>query len=150
MQQASEHVKRFNYLSSEINSVYHEASLQMGLSDSASMILYAVCNHGGSCPLNDICRLSGLSKQTVNSSIRRLEADGYAFLEDSDGRKKTLFLTDKGKLLSQNTVVHLIRIENEIFESWSAIEINQYFELTKKYLISFSEKIKQLSMEKTL
>ena len=33
-------LKRFNYLTNEIDAAYHEAALHLGLSDSALMILY--------------------------------------------------------------------------------------------------------------
>ena len=35
-------MKRFNHLISEIDAVYHEAALKLGLSDSAMLILYTV------------------------------------------------------------------------------------------------------------
>lgn len=69
-------LKRYNYLFGEIEAVYHEISLQMGLSDSVSRILYAICDEGDRCPLSLICRRTGLSKQTVNSALRRLEEEG--------------------------------------------------------------------------
>ena len=63
----SESLKHFNYLQSELDAVYHEASLKLGMSDSSMIILYTLCNEGGSCLLNDICILTCLSKQTINS-----------------------------------------------------------------------------------
>ena len=38
---------RYNYLISEIESVYHEAALRFGLSDSAMMTLYVLSGQGG-------------------------------------------------------------------------------------------------------
>ena len=55
-------LKRFNCLTAEIDAVYHDAALRLGLSDSALMILYTVCTYGESCLLHDITRLSGVSK----------------------------------------------------------------------------------------
>lgn len=69
-------MKRFNYLTTEIDAAYHEAALKLGLSDSAMLILYAICNSGDECPLSDIPHLSGISKQTVNSALRKLEHEG--------------------------------------------------------------------------
>lgn len=37
---ANDQLKRFNLLVSEIDVVYHDAALKMGLSDSAFLILY--------------------------------------------------------------------------------------------------------------
>ncbi len=104
----SQGMKRFNYLSSEIDNTYHEIARRLNLSDSAMMILSTICNFGESCLLGDICRLSGVSKQTINSSIRKLESEGVIFLESRQGRRKLVRLTEQGKTLVENTVARLI------------------------------------------
>ena len=40
----SEQLQYYNLLTSEIDEAYHNASLKLGLSDSAMMILYALCS----------------------------------------------------------------------------------------------------------
>ena len=140
----SENMNRFNYLTSEIDAAYHDAALKFGLSDSAMMILYAVCCNGDSCLISDIIYLSGTSKQTVNSALRKLEADNVVYLEAVNGRKKRVCLTDKGRALAEHTVVRLIEIENSIFASWSEQEQEMYLALIQRYLNSFREKIKEV------
>ncbi len=137
-------LKRFDHLTKEIDAAYHEAARRLGLSDSALMILYTICTFGSSCLLSDINRLSGVSKQTINSALRRLEADGVVFLETFDGKKKRVCLTEKGMDLADHTAVRLIGIENDIFSSWPKKEREMYLELTQKYLDHFREKIKDL------
>jgi len=66
-------MKHFNLLLSEIDAAYHDAALRLGLSDSAMLILYTICWCDGECLLSDIT--SGASKQTINSALRKLEAD---------------------------------------------------------------------------
>lgn len=139
-----EEMKRFDYLTTEIDAAYHEAALKLGLSDSAMLILYTICNNGEECLLNDITRSSGISKQTVNSALRKLEIEGVLYLEVFKGRKKKVCLTDKGKVLVKDTVLRLVKIENEIFGSWAEEEREIYIGLTQKYLSSFKEKIKEL------
>lgn len=139
-------MKRFNYLVCEIDAAYHEAALKIGLSDSAALILYTICNYGDKCLLNDIIRLSGISKQTANSALRKLEAEKILYLESSGGRTKMVCLTDRGKALVQNTVLHIIEIENEIFGSWTEEERRAYLELTQRYLSSFRKKIGELKL----
>ena len=68
-------LQRFNYLFGETDALYHELALKLGLSDSAMKILYVICDTGEPCLLREICRRSGLSKQTLNSALRKLEAD---------------------------------------------------------------------------
>ncbi len=137
-------MKRMNYLTNEIDGAYHEAALKLELSDSGMMILYTICNNGDTCLLNDITRLSGISKQTINSALRKLENEGIVYLENFSGRKKKVCLTDKGKTLAKDTVLRIIAIENEILTSWTEEELSLYIELTERYLSSFKEKIKEL------
>lgn len=141
---SSKEMKRFNHLYSEIDAVYHEAALKFGLSDSVSIILYTICSFGDSILLNDICRSTGLSKQTINSAIRGLERDNIVYLKAVDGKSKMVCLTEKGKRFCEKTAFRLIKIENDIFESWSAADVRKYLELTEKYLTSINEKVRQL------
>lgn len=141
---ATEKLKRFNYLSGEIEAVYHEAALKFGLSDSAMLVLYAICNNGESCLLSDIIHLSGASKQTINSALRKLEAEGIVRLEAVNGKKKNVCLTKKGRELTDRTVIRLLDIENGIFDSWSLEEQEMYLALTQRYLTAFKEKVKEV------
>lgn len=140
-----EEMRKLNYLLSEIDGAYHEASQKLGLSDSAMQILYVICNHGESCLLSEICNLSGTSKQTINSALRKLEADGVVRLEALTGRRKKVCLTARGKDVVNDTVACLIKVENDVFGSWTKQERAQYLALTQRYLTSFKEKIKELS-----
>lgn len=69
-------IRRFNHLLGELDAVYHDLSFRLGMSDSVSKILYTICDAGTSCPLHLICQRTGLSKQTVNSALRKLEREG--------------------------------------------------------------------------
>lgn len=138
-------MKRVNYLTNEIDVAYHEAALKLGLSDSAMLILYTMCNNDGECLLHDIVRTSGMSKQTTNSAIRKLEQQRIVYLQTFQGRRKKIFLTDKGKTLVQDTVLRIIEMENDILASWTEEERNMYVELMERFLCSFQEKMKELS-----
>ena len=141
----SEDMKRFNYLANEIDNAYHEAALKLHLSDSSMLILYAICSGGKNYyPLCDIYNLSGVSKQTLNSALRKLESEGIVYLKLFGGKKKLIYLTEKGKDIVSNTVARLIEIENMIFNSWTKDEQNIYLELTQRYLADFKEKIEYL------
>lgn len=139
-----EMMRRFNYLSNEIDSAYHDAALKFDLSDSALLILYTICNNGEECLLSDITQLSGISKQTINSAVRRLEEDDVVYLETLGKRRKKICLTDKGRVLVKDTVFKIIKIENEIFDSWTEKEQKLYIGLTQRYLYALREKIKDL------
>ena len=68
--------EQYTYLAGEINALYHEAAVKTGISDSVQNILYVLCEKGGKCLQSEISRLTGISRQTINSAIRKLEKEG--------------------------------------------------------------------------
>ena len=134
-------LKKFNYLVSETDSVYHDIARHMGISDSTMNVLYSLHELGDGAYQRDIYKLYGSSRQTVNSSIRKMVKDGLIYLKDGEGRHVRVFLTDEGKSLQEQTVLPLINAENEIFESWTAEERSALIRLTKKYLDDIKSKI---------
>ena len=135
-------MKQFNLLMSQTEEAYHEAAVKLGLSDSVMLILYTLCCFDGECLLNDIT--AGASKQTINSALRKLEADDIVYLKAFEGRKKKVYLMDKGRRLVKDTVLRVIEIENEIFDGWSEEEKSTYVELTQRYQVEFRKKVKEL------
>lgn len=132
-------LKRYNHLVGEIDAVYHEASLKLGMSDSVSKILYTICNVGSSCLLHDICKQTGLSKQTVHSAIRNLEAKEMVTLELVGGKSKKVCLTEKGEIFAQKTARRLIDMENRILSSWPKEDVQTYLKLTERFLVDLKE-----------
>lgn len=137
-------INKINYLSSELEALYHQASLKLGISDSVSIVLYTVHDVGESCLLSDIYKKSGISKQTVNSAIRGLEADNILYLEQHTGRAKRVVLTDKGKSFVKKTVGKLNEAEIRAFDTWSEEEIGTYIHLMEKYTHCFRKQIKNM------
>ena len=87
----------YTYLAGEINALYHEAAVKMGVSDSTMNILYVLCEKGDACLQSEISKLTGISRQTINSAIRKLEKDGIIYLKQGEGRNTIVCLTEKGK-----------------------------------------------------
>lgn len=143
----SREMKRFNHLIGEMDAVYHEMAFHFGLSDSVMDILYTICNDGDSCLLQEICRRSGISKQTINSAIRKLESQGMVYLEQAGAKNKMVCLTEQGKQLAEATVVQIIEAENEILAAWKREEVETYLDLTEKFLESIREKSKNLNQK---
>lgn len=140
----SQVLKRYNYLLSETNAAYHDAACKLGLPDSSMIVLYTICDLGDPCPLREICRSAGISKQTVNSALRRLEADGMIYLENTAGKNKTVCLTEEGRKLSEQTARRIMDMENDIFASWTKEDVAQYLALTERYLQDFKERLQCL------
>lgn len=139
--------RRINFLLEETDAVYHEIAAGFGLPDSVMLILYALEDAGGQMPLTAICRQTGASKQTINSALRRLEADGSIRLHMVDGKSKLVCLTQPGKVLAARTAGRVLAAENEIYASWSEDELQTYQRLMEKYLAALREKQKELGEE---
>lgn len=139
-----EAISKINYLCSETDALYHQASLKLGISDSVSIILYTVYDAGESCLLSDIYKKSGISKQTVNSAIRGLEAENILYLEQHTGRAKKVVLTDKGKDFVKKTVKRLHKAEIQAFGTWSEEEIKTYIHLMEKYTYCLRKQIENM------
>lgn len=137
-------IHRINYLTTEIQSLYHQSSLKMGISDSVSIVLYALYDSGCECLLSEIYQNSGVSKQTINSAIRALEADGMLYLERHNGRAKKVILTDRGIAYANQTAARLLQAEMDAFDSWGEEEVGEYIRLMEKYLDCFRIQIEKL------
>lgn len=137
-------INKINYLSSEIEGLYHQASLKLGISDSVSIVLYTIYDAGESCLLSDIYKKSGISKQTVNSAIRGLETDNILYLEQYTGRAKRVVLTEKGRDFVKETVGKIQKAEIQAFDTWSEEEINTYIQLMEKYTHCFRKQIEKM------
>lgn len=136
--------KRLNYLTAELIATYHDMDNRLGLSHSASAILYGTWEQGGFCSLSDVIYLSGIPKQTVNSALRKLEADGIVLLESSGGKRKTIRLTEKGIDLAQRTVARIMALEDAVFAAWPQIDRDTYLALNQRFLTELKEKSQTL------
>ena len=112
-------------------------------------ILYTICNFGEeSCLLRDICRLTGLPKQTINSALRKLESEDIIFLEAANAKNKRVFLTQKGKQLSSETAGKIIDAENRILADWGPETSEQYLALNERYLKCLQKELQRMKAEK--
>lgn len=134
----------FNYMVNEINSVYHEMSVKLGVSDSEFMILYILNENSLECNQSEIYKNSGISRKTINSALQKMRAAGYLTISQADGRNTLVSITDKGKVLIKEVVEPIVKAENDMYDSWSEEEIEIYHNLTHKYLIEIKEKAKVL------
>lgn len=129
----SKYLKEYNHIYKEANDIYHEIARKLQLSDSALDIFYTIFEIGDNCLQRDICKASCMPKQTVNSSIRKLQTDGYLTLSPGKGRSMHIHLTPSGQKLIQEKLVPLIRIENDAFEDMTVEECEQLIHLNAKY-----------------
>lgn len=143
-QKSNQDVIRYNRLTNEIDSLYHELAVKLGVADSVLSILYVVYEFGGKCLQSDIFRASGISRQTINSAIRKMETEQLVYLEPGQGRNTVVCLTEKGKFFCADKIATIFDMENRIFNTWTEEERKLYLELTQAYLTKFREEINNL------
>lgn len=134
----------YTYLAGEINALYHEAAVKMGISDSVQNILYVLCEKDGKCLQSEVSKLTGISRQTINSAVRKLEKDEIIYLEQGKGRNTILCLTEKGKEFASEKIYPLYEVENKIWNDWTPEEQERYLTLTRKYRDGLKKYLKDL------
>lgn len=140
-------VHRVNCLAKDMNALYHRAARILGVSDSELSVLYMIYEKGDRCRLYDICNESGISKQTINSALRRLEGEGAVYLEQSGGKAKLVCLTEKGNALVKKTAARLFKAESDAFKSWAEEDFEAYLRLMEKYNHSLRAQLENMQCE---
>lgn len=144
LNQKEQEIREFNRQYKELDDVYHEIALRLGISDSAFTIFYIIAELGDGCLQADICYESFSNKQTINSSIRKLQQEGYLYLEQGHGRDKHIHLTDLGNAFLEEKILPVMRIENEAFLTLDAKERSEFIRLSKQYVKNFKKRVKEL------
>ena len=65
-----------NHRLKENDDWYQQAGKLLGMSDSTFWILYMLYDYSDGITQSEICSMSCFPKQTINSSLKKLEADG--------------------------------------------------------------------------
>ena len=127
-------LREFNRIYKEMTEFYHELARTLHLSDSIFDIFYSLSEMGDGCLQKDICQASCLPKQTVHSSIRKLEEDGYLTLQPGKGRNMHIYLTDTGKTLIEQKLYPVHRLESDAFSVMTEEECQKMLESYSKYI----------------
>lgn len=136
--------QRINFMLLSISMLYHDAVVRFGLTDNIALILRFLYETGDHCPLSSIYKMTGVRKQTLNSSIRKLEADDILYLEKDTGRSKRIVLTEKGKQLIENTVAQIHHAEIHALDDWTQEEIQSYMRSLTKVADSLKRELDRL------
>lgn len=101
------------------------------------MILYTIAELGDGCSQKEICEQVYVSKQTINSSIRKLEKEDTIRLEKGDrGRELHIRLTETGKKILQDKIYPVMEAENRAFIYMSAKDRAEFLRLSRLYVNS--------------
>lgn len=136
-------LNEINNLAGNMDRIYHEASLKIGLSDSELDMFYVISIFGNGCNQSVLYKESGLRRSTVNTSIRRLEKQGILYLAAGEGRNTRVYLTDKG-MEYLHKVEKFMDFEKEIYSSWTEEKRTLFLNLTRRYVEELDKKLEEL------
>ena len=119
----------------EQNQLYRDVAASFGISESAFSILYAIFLAGEKgISQRDICVQMCIGKQTVNSSIHKLEREGVVVLKSGPGRRGLLaHLTPVGLELAERTIVPMIEAELAALREFDDWELELSLLLGRRY-----------------
>ena len=132
----SRFIREFNEADKEMNIIYHRLARHYRLSDSVFWVLYLLGEARGPMTQTKLCSALFLSKQTVNSALKKLESRGYLRMESMSGdrRNKLLSLTARGEELLRLAVEPTLTPE----------ERRTFLDLSHRYLNAIREEAEPL------
>lgn len=123
-----------NQCDSGVVELYHNYATAYGLSDTAFWLIYIIWFVGENCTQSEVCDMWFYKRQSINSALKRLEAQGYLTLESVHGNRKSkhIVLTSTGRELADRVVVPLVSAEIDVLEAFSNQERSTFVELTQR------------------
>lgn len=140
----TEELREYNRVYKETNEIYHSIAKGLGLSDSAFDVFYALYILGDGCQQKDICGYSYTSKQTIHSSIRRLEQEELLETRPGRGREIHIFPTQAGRLLMKEKIAPVVEAENRALLRLPQKERQQFLRLLREYAGNLREEFPDL------
>ena len=123
MKSPRDYINEYNQLHKACDMLYRSVAARAGISDCAFWILYIVQNTKGICKQSDICENVSMSRQTVNSALKKLEKDGYLTLTKIEGKMgKAIRLTEQGNLFVQRHILPVMEAEERACAGFSEEE----------------------------
>ena len=132
----------FNRETKKLDDVYRSAAKSCGISECAFWILYTLRVEEKSFTQAEICEFLIEPKQTVNSALKKLEAEGYLILSaGADQRSKHVCLTEKGERFVKAHVDRVPEAEAAALGAMTAAERDALIRLTGRYRALFAQKL---------
>ena len=132
----------FNRETKKLDDVYRSAAKSCGISECAFWILYTLRVEEKSFTQAEICEFLIEPKQTVNSALKKLEAEGYLTLSAGvNQRSKRVCLTEKGERFVKAHVDRVPEAEAAALGAMTAAERDALIRLTGRYRALFAQKL---------
>ncbi len=125
---------QINKIFKEMGDLYHGYAKEKKVSDSMLEILYTLRLEKEPMSQADICDKVFLPRQTINTTIKKLEIEQYIYLRYIESKKKKIiFLTPKGEAFCKQIADDLIEKEIRALHCFTKEEREMFIALYQKY-----------------
>lgn len=130
----------------EEESIYSKLFSKLGMSDSVSRVLYALCEKGEPCSQNELCEEWSYPKQTVNSAVSVLTKNGLVEQIKSEGKgnRKLIVLTRAGVEFCEKNIIPMMRAEKAAFLRFNDKERELFLRMFERYLTGLREEFDKI------
>ena len=131
----------YNRTSKELEQLYHAYARHAGVSDAALWLLYVIRLGGNNLTQAAICADWHYPPQTINSALKRLEAQGLVALSPAAGSKrdKAVRLTPEGEKVVGRVIDPLVEAERSALAALAPEDRAALVSLSQRYLDLLSE-----------
>lgn len=145
----AEQLAKFNQLCHKIDALYNSIAKQYGISDCELIMLYSLYEQGTMSTQKALCELWAYSKQTVNSTLKKMEQEGKVIIcaTEYDKRNKYVELTKHGKQYAKEIVQPLMRAEQNVFEMMGEEDSNRYLAYMQQHYDLFYQEVERMKVE---
>ena len=137
----NERLKQLNGMLCEIDSLYQALLAAKNISDSEFVVIIAILSLGEGCLQKDIAETSYMSKKTINSTIKKLEKEGYIRLKAGKYPNMHIYLTKLGAKHIKENILPIIDLEENVLNSMSEEEFEKLIIGSTKYIGLFKEHV---------
>ena len=138
----------FNKEMKKLDDVYRSAAKACGMAECAFWILYTLRVEERPFTQAEICEFLAEPKQTVNSALKKLEAEGYLALSSgTDQRSKLVQLTPEGERLARAHVDRIPEAEAAALCAMPPDDCAAFLRLTRQYRLLFERQLGETASE---
>lgn len=145
-----ENLVKYHRTYKKIEDLLYEYISKYDLSETSFWIIYFVFTKRELYTQSDLCKIWNETPQTINSALKKLEADGYVDLTVIPNNKKNKYvsLTPKGLKLATELVVPFNEAESKAFFRLTDEEQDSLVEVIDKLYNNMEEEFEKIHYNK--
>ena len=146
---SSDKIWEINKIFKSADDIYRKLSRSFGIPECSLWIIYFLRLGGRGITQKELCDVMYQSKQSINSALKKLEAEGYVTLsfKENSHKSKEIHLTEKGEKIAENTADKIIAAETAAYLEFTTEEMDAMISLEKRYFSAISRHSKDLIEE---